>query len=205
LLQPTHGRDPEPLNLYTDASVRGRLLPKGSKPNRTRNGPAFAAWAGWHDCASTERPTLAGQAYIGMHGTQTAEFMAVIHGLSGALGHYEPRRDSLRPETLNLHVDNRCVYLLMIGEWKPDYLAPFYRVARGLTSRLFGLGIEVGVIKVAETDATHKIVHTMSRNAHKHVLTREGWRPSDDRPEPVRLPVPPPSLPAPAWDDDIPF
>jgi ribonuclease HI len=192
------------LSLYTDASIRGRLLPPPSKPNRTRVGPAFAAWAGWHDSDHAERPTLAGQTYIGTHGTQTAEFMAVIHGLGAVLGHYEPRRESVRPAELKLHVDNRCVYMLMVGEWTAKDLAPFFRVATSLTARLFGMGIEVGVVKVPETDTTHKVVHTMSKNAHKQVLAREEWRPSDDRPEPVRKPAPPPPAVA-AWDDDIPF
>jgi ribonuclease HI len=192
------------LNLYTDASVRGRLLPKGSKPNRTRIGPAFAAWAAWHDSDPTERPTLAGQAYIGTHGTQSAEFMAVIHGLSAVVGHYGPRRETVRPDALRLHVDNRCVYMIMVREWIARDLAPFFRAATDLTARLFGMGIEVGLVKVAETDATHKLVHTMSKNAYKQVLTREDWRPGDDRPEPVRKPAPSP-VRVPAWDDDIPF
>lgn len=189
------------LDLYTDASVRGALLPKPAKPRRRRVGPGFAAWAGWHDCERHERPTLAGLAYLGdERGTQTAEFGALLHGLSAVLGYAEPRAPRMRPDVLNVHVDNRCVYMLMIGEWKPSQLGGYYRAATDLTSRLFGLGVSVGYVKVPEKDATHRLVHSMSAQAHAQVLVRPDWRPSDPRPVPKSAP------PVAGWpDDDIPF
>lgn len=45
----------------------------------------MGAWIGWLDCDPSERPTVAGQAYLGHRGTQTAEYLAAIHALTAAL------------------------------------------------------------------------------------------------------------------------
>ena len=61
----------------------------------------------------------------------------------------------------------------------------------------------VGVVKVAESGPTHKIVHSMSKSARNQVLLRPEWRPEDPPPaKPSAAPVVESSDP---WDVDIPF
>jgi ribonuclease HI len=182
------------LHLYTDASVRGRMLGASSKRKRSRRGPAFGAWCGWHGEDFSERPTTAGQAYLGDdHGTQTAEYMAVVYGLGAAVAYGETRVERIRPHEVVLYVDNLCVYNVLTGEWTArEALGSIHRRASALSARLHGLGMPLGIVKVAESDPTHKIVHTLTQGARNQVLLNPAWRPD----------APPPK---PAGDDDIPF
>jgi len=170
------------LHLYTDASVRGRLLPPGSKPKRTRRGPGFAAWCGWHGDEFDDCPTFAGQAYLGQDlGTQVAEYGAVVQGLGAAVAYGEVRGERFRPSEVRLYVDNLCVYNLLIGEWRPgEVLGAIHRRASALSARLYGLGMPVGFVRVPESDPIHRVVHAMSKRAPNQVLLKSEWRPSDE-------------------------
>ena len=87
--------------------MRGPLL-AGSKRMRSRRGPGFGAWCGWHGEDLAAGPTFAGQAYLeNDDGTQTAEYLAVIHALGGAVAYGEARRERLRPDEVRLYVDNK--------------------------------------------------------------------------------------------------
>jgi hypothetical protein len=142
-------------------------------------GPGSAAWAGWHNCGPPARPSLAGQAYVGVwHGTQTAEFKALLYALAPALAYVERWPEPARPRSLQPYTDNLCIYLFLIGEWRPRELALYHRAATDLTSRLFGLIVALGFVKVDERHPTQKLVHSMCGQAHKQVLRPE-WRPSD--------------------------
>jgi ribonuclease HI len=162
------------LNVYTDASVRGHRLTTGK---RARCGPAFAAWAGWHGCTAPRCPTFTGQAYLGAwYGTQRAEIAAVIEGLAAALRY---SRTVSRPDEVYFHVDNRCVFRVMMGLDRPDVLAPWADVADCRERELRDLGIEVEYRHVSGDDPMHRVVHSMSRQAPEQVLLKPEWRPSD--------------------------
>jgi hypothetical protein len=157
----------------------------GPRRVRSRRGPGFGAWIGWHGDDLSARPSLAGQAYLGAdHGTQTAEYTSVVHALGAAVAYGETRSARHRPTEVLLHVDNKCVYLLMIGEWTPgEATGRIHRRASALVARLHGMGMPVGTIKVAESDATHKLVHSMSQQARNQVLLKPEWRFDDKRVE----------------------
>lgn len=88
------------LKLYTDAAIIGERLPvlKG----RRRVGMTFVAWIGWH-ADHPDLPTLAGQSYIGYHGTQQAEFHALLHGLNAVLIYLGSDAPERRPSKLAVH------------------------------------------------------------------------------------------------------
>jgi ribonuclease HI len=164
------------LDLYTDASVRGRRLASG---RRSRVGPGFAAWCAWLDSALPTQPTFAGQAYIGRdRGTQQAEYQAVIHGLSAAHTYVVTRQPAHRPQRVGLHVDNNPVYMLLTEQWKPNELARYHRAATELRDALLMLGLTFTVHKVSDRDSAHKIVHQMTKQAVNQVLVKPAWRPN---------------------------
>ncbi len=103
----------------------------------------FIAWAAWHDCAPPERPTFTGQAYVGNHGTQRAEFYAAIHGLSGALPYIWTLGSRARPSRIVLHLDNEPVFKLMVGEHQPSDLGMHYSLASDLCAQLTAAGVAV--------------------------------------------------------------
>jgi hypothetical protein len=84
------------------------------------------------------------------------------------------------PEEVRAYVDNRCVYLILAGEWKAgEVLGSIHQGASALIARLHGLGMPMGVVKVSEDDTVHRVVHAMSRQAPEQVLVKTAWRPSD--------------------------
>lgn len=182
------------LHLHTDASVRGDRLPEGYIAKRRRVGHTFVAWAGWHECDLPDRPTFAGAAYVGEHGTQRAEFYAVHHGLSAALAYVSATPEAERPDRIVAHVDNDTVYRLMAGKGKASALRPHYEAASRLCAQLTEAGVRVEWRSVSERNKRHRIVDSMSKQAHTQVLTRVEWRPTDAPP-----PIPP------VGDEDIPF
>lgn len=169
------------LNLYTDACVFGERLPKHYRNKRRRVGPAFVAWAAWHDCDHPQRPTFAGQAFVGECGTQRAEFQAAQHGLSGALGYVRNQAPSRRPEKVVAFIDNQTVVQLMQGAWTPNELQRFYDHTVALCRELADHGVPVIWEQVSERHKIHKVAHTMSKQA-RHQILRPEWRPADDPP-----------------------
>lgn len=185
---------PGPLDLYTDASVVGRWLAGWGE--RSRNGPGFVAWAGWHGCTLPDRPTFAGQAFVGRQGTQTAEYHAVLQGLAASLTYVQTSRVDARPEGVRIHVDNAPVYRLIVEDHLPNVLRPHFETMKTLTAALRRLGVEVVAENVSEDHPAHKVAHRMSKQARNQVLIEPGWRPVDDKP-PKKKTKPP--------DNDIPF
>jgi hypothetical protein len=162
------------LRLYTDASVRG---PKKSDGTRERVGPGFIAWCGWHDGKSSDRPTFAGQAYVGEQGTQTGEFEALLYGLSATIAYAAIRSEGRRPDRVIAHLDNDCDYRIMTRDWKASALAAYYRAAVKLEERLLELGLTISYVKVSDTNRIHRgSVHSMSTQANNQVLVKPEWR-----------------------------
>jgi ribonuclease HI len=169
---------PGRFDLYTDASVEGRwLVAKGSSVahGRSRNGPAMGAWIGWHDCEHTDRPTVAGQAYLGLRGTQSAEYMAAAHGLNAVLTYAQVAADA--PADVVLHVDNQTVFKQLNREWAVSLMANYVRTVRAPIASLEAMGVVVAVVQVSEKDPVHKHAHRLSRTAWNQVFADQSWRP----------------------------
>src|SRR3954453_15312671 len=105
------------------------------------------------------------------------------------------------------HVDNECVFKVMIGQWgTTDALFRYKTTAVDLCDKLRALGLApIEITRVSENHPTHKLVHQMTKNAHNQVLVRQLWRPSDEPPASNPLSATPEVPPQPVADDDIPF
>jgi ribonuclease HI len=188
------------LYIYTDASIKGRFWPRFQRYKLTieptRNGPSMGAWIGWHDCEVTERPDVAGMAYLGEHGTQSAEYMALIHGLHAVIAYQNATRKRRQLDAVVIGTDNATVANQLNRRWDVKKMRDYYDTARHAIGRLEDVGIDVFVDKVAETNRCHKIAHRMSRQAWNQVLVQKDWRPPDQ---------PPDWKPVSSEDDSIPF
>lgn len=169
------------LNLFTDACVFGERLPRHYRLRRRRVGHTFIAWVAWHGCSYPDCPTFAGQAYVGEHGTQRAEFSAAQHGLTAALSYIAITERESRPTKVVVHVDNDTVFRLMRGYWTPRDLKSHYEHTLSLCERLRQVGTLVEWESVSETHRVHKVAHSMSKQA-RHQVLRPEWRPADDPP-----------------------
>jgi ribonuclease HI len=171
--------------VYSDASIKGdwirRFSSSGKRaPQRKREGPAMGAWIGWCDCEPSARPTVAGQAYLGVQGTQRAEYLAAIHALGAVLTHV--RLNRLQPLELVLCVDNVTVVKTLLTEWATSALRPHWELADRIGRELAAEGISVFINEVSEKHAQHKAAHRMSRSAWDQLFFREEWRPATHPP-----------------------
>lgn len=168
------------LDLYTDASVRGSFLVDPRHPSvsnqRSRRGPAMAAWIGWHDADPSTRPTVVGQAYVGEQGTQSAEYQAALHGLMAVYAYAASQVDP--PGLVRLCTDNKTVAHQLRGEWAVGTMKRYYDAIQAITGALEVLSVQVAVEKVTEKDPYHKRAHTLSRLAWDQVLIDQTWRPT---------------------------
>lgn len=148
----------------------------------------MGAWIGWHDCDPASRPTVAGQTYLGVRGTQQAECLACVGGLHAVLAY--ARIERTPPEQLVLHVDNEWLANVLKGEWHASDLRAYHQHAEEVISALRELGIEFMVEHVTERHPQHKIAHSMSKSAWNQVLHQTTWRPAAKPPD---APLSPPS------------
>lgn len=162
---------------------------------RQRCGSGWVAWAGWYRVeAPTERPTFAGQAFVGREGPNTAEFSAVNHGLAAALIYVRKLPTADRPKLLKLGIDSQLVYHVMTSGGGTDL-----RLARELSdylrSQLESVGVSTTPIRVGSGEAAHKAVHTIcGQISSGALLARWGTKGEDPGHWDLRLPnaTPPP-------------
>jgi len=181
----TYDIRPGEFAVYSDASVRGdwRLqLTPGKKPvqARKREGPAMGGWIGWLGCEYTDRPTIAGQAFLGSQGTQTAEYLAAIHALNAVLTHL--RLCNVKPQAVVLRVDNETVAKTLVEEWRTEVLTRHKRHALKIVEEIRSAGIDLRVEKVSETNKHHKAAHRLSHSAWDQLFFKKAWRPAEHPP-----------------------
>lgn len=163
------------LNLFSDASIQGSYVRHGAAITRSRRGPAMGAWIGWHDCDPTSRPTVAGQAYLGVQGTQRAEYLAAIYSLHSVLAYSRIRQP---PATVVLHVDNKTVANVLVGVWEARALSPHNDLAQEVARALADIGATPQVVLVSERHAHHRAAHRMSKSAWNQLFYETSWRPA---------------------------
>jgi ribonuclease HI len=171
--------------LYSDACIRAgwRHYSVGGKPQPKRYGPAMGAWIGWLGCPPRTRPTVAGQAYLGQHGNNKAEYVAAIHALQAVLVH--ARLKQIAVERVVLRVDNEVVAKTLKHEWATTDLTPHRVLAEETKAEMEAAGTKVEIQQVSRTNHEFRRAHTMSQQAWDQVLVKTEWRPPKKPPEPA--------------------
>jgi len=166
--------------VYSDACVMGAWIMEfrggESLTWRKREGPAMGAWIGWLGCEPATRPTIAGQPYLGHQGTQTAEYLSVIHALNAVLAFV--RLSGRTPEQVVLHVDNETLEKTLWRDWGTKVLTPHRQLAEKIGHELRDLGVGLAVKLVSVRNVHHKAAHRMSKWAWNQLFYKEQWRPA---------------------------
>jgi ribonuclease HI len=171
------------LSVYTDASVKGDFV---ARRRRRRIGPAMSAWAAWgsHDCDST--PMFIGSAYVGIWGTQGAEYQAIIHGLAATLAWFKSSPEHGAIEVA-VYCDNAFVVNQINGHFAIDRMRPLHDHTKELMTQVEDHVLALSVVKADGDNPGHKCAHGLSKRAWDTVLDQKHWRPQSRY-------VPPPAL-----------
>ena len=168
------------LFVYTDASVPDQ--PKrepGKPPPRQTANHAFVAWCGWHDLYAhpirEDKPTFGGEAYVGTAGSQRAEFLAAIFGLSAAFAYIPPLAAGRKPDEVILRVDSSTVERLLNERGGADVLHPYLVTAQTLIALEQSI-TAVSVERVRDRDdRLMTAVDGRTRQAVRVVKREKGW------------------------------
>lgn len=193
--RPLHGRNPTAasggssaqttnfmavgeLCVYTDASLPDApKVQPGKPPPPRRPSRAYVAWLGYdHELAHDANPCFAGEAYVGIQGSQRAEMIAAIYGLTAAIAYTLPREGSKRPFSIVLRTDNHEVERQLNGRANADVLVRLRKTALSLVQVIKRERIIFTVELASEkTDPMMRAVHGRSREAVRVTTRKNGW------------------------------